>query len=72
MTLPSEGTDTAVYRGTPRRVGGCSGALDPQRLRRATRTDLTALLPDVVPRGGPDECPYVDPHYWAAFAYTGA
>ncbi|GAA3934121.1 CHAT domain-containing protein [Actinoplanes auranticolor] len=43
-----------------------------QWLRRATRFDLEALLPGVEPAGGPDACPYVDPRYWAAFAYTGA
>jgi len=43
-----------------------------QWLRSATRADLTALLPDVEPAGGPGEHPYVDPRYWAAFAYTGA
>jgi hypothetical protein len=43
-----------------------------QWLRTATRADLTGLLPDVEPEGGPGEYPYVDPRYWAAFAYTGA
>jgi len=43
-----------------------------QWLRTATRADLTVLLPDVEPAGGPGERPYVDPRYWAAFAYTGA
>jgi len=43
-----------------------------QWLRRATRAELTALLPGVDPLGGPGEHPYVDPRYWAAFAYTGA
>ena len=41
-------------------------------LRAATRADLTALLPDVEPRGAAAAYPYVDPRYWAAFAYTGA
>ena len=41
-------------------------------LRTATRTDLAALLPDVEPPGRADDRPYVDPRYWAAFAYTGA
>jgi hypothetical protein len=43
-----------------------------QWLRAATRAELTSLLPDVEPRGGPGDLPYVDPRYWAAFAYTGA
>ncbi|GAA1738504.1 CHAT domain-containing protein [Luedemannella helvata] len=41
-------------------------------LRAATRADLTAFLPGLDPAGGPGEYPYVDPRYWAAFAYTGA
>ncbi|MEV0006398.1 CHAT domain-containing protein [Micromonospora sp. NPDC050980] len=41
-------------------------------LRTATRADLTALLTDIDPPGGFDECPYADPRHWAAFAYTGA
>jgi hypothetical protein len=43
-----------------------------QWLRGATRGDLVALLPDVEPAGGTGQYPYVDPRYWAAFAYTGA
>jgi hypothetical protein len=43
-----------------------------QWLRAATRVDLTALLPDVVPGGDEGRHPYLAPHYWAAFAYTGA
>ncbi|HZN74175.1 MAG TPA: CHAT domain-containing protein [Micromonosporaceae bacterium] len=43
-----------------------------QWLRTATRADLTVLLPDVEPEGDTGEYPYVDPRYWAAFAYTGA
>lgn len=38
----------------------------------ATRAELTALLPGVEPLDGPGEQPYVDPTYWATFAYTGA
>ena len=41
-------------------------------LRSATRSDLAALIPDVEPRGDPGEYPYLNPRYWAAFAYTGA
>jgi CHAT domain-containing protein len=42
-----------------------------QWLRTATRTDLTTLLPGTVPADN-GLLPYVNPHYWAAFAYTGA
>ncbi|MGI5239768.1 CHAT domain-containing protein [Dactylosporangium sp. CA-139066] len=42
-----------------------------QWLRTATRADLRALLPDVEPVGAAER-PYIDPRYWAAFAYTGA
>jgi hypothetical protein len=41
-------------------------------LRRATRSDLAAMLPDVTPDGDEGESPYRHPRYWAAFAYTGA
>ncbi|MFG2082052.1 CHAT domain-containing protein [Micromonospora tulbaghiae] len=55
---------------------GCEPAVALNRaqrwLRTATRTDLAALLPDVDPPGQADDRPYVDPRYWAAFAYTGA
>ncbi len=43
-----------------------------QWLRTATRADLTAFLPGLLPVGGPGELPYAEPRYWAAFAYTGA
>ncbi|MEV6343787.1 CHAT domain-containing protein [Actinoplanes sp. NPDC051851] len=39
-------------------------------LRHATRADLTALVPGVLPP--PSDNPYADPRFWAAFAYTGA
>jgi hypothetical protein len=45
--------------------------LAQQWLRTATRADLIALLPGVEP-GGDGQYPYLDPRYWAAFAYTGA
>lgn len=41
-------------------------------LRRATRSDLAAMLPAAIPDGDEDEYPYRHPRYWAAFAYTGA
>jgi CHAT domain-containing protein len=41
-------------------------------LRRATRADLAAKLPDVTPDGDEGQYPYRHPRYWAAFAYTGA
>jgi CHAT domain-containing protein len=41
-------------------------------LRRATRADLAAMLPDVTPDGDEGQYPYRHPRYWAAFAYTGA
>ncbi|WBB78752.1 CHAT domain-containing protein [Micromonospora sp. WMMD882] len=41
-------------------------------LRTATPADLTGLLPGTVPGGDGGPCPYRDPRYWAAFAYTGA
>lgn len=57
----------------------CTAGLEPavamnkaqEWLRKATSTDLTALLPDTAPPVG-DHPPYADPHYWAAFAFTGA
>ncbi|MET8300030.1 CHAT domain-containing protein [Micromonospora sp. NPDC005211] len=58
------------------RQEGCEPAVALSRaqrwLRTATRADLAALLPDVEPPGRADDRPYVDPRYWAAFAYTGA
>jgi hypothetical protein len=58
----------------------CHGGEEPavalnraqQWLRTATRADLKAMLPDIEPRGSQGELPYVDPRYWAAFAFTGA
>jgi CHAT domain-containing protein len=41
-------------------------------LRSATRPALNTLMPDIEPRGGSGDHPYLDPRYWAAFAYTGA
>nr|WP_272918012.1 CHAT domain-containing protein [Actinomadura rayongensis] len=46
-----------------------------QWLRRATRSELTALLPGLSPIlemfAEEDARPFADPVYWAAFAYTG-
>ncbi|MEV6851132.1 CHAT domain-containing protein [Actinoplanes sp. NPDC051411] len=41
-------------------------------LRTATRSGLATLLPGPTPPGGERDCPYADPRFWAAFAYTGA
>jgi CHAT domain len=41
-------------------------------LRAATRTDLAARIPEIRPPDGPGDRPYLEPRYWAAFAYTGA
>ncbi|MCZ7476175.1 CHAT domain-containing protein [Micromonospora sp. WMMC273] len=58
------------------RQEGCEPAVALNRaqlwLRTATRTDLAAVLPDADPAGEAGDRPYVDPRYWAAFAYTGA
>jgi CHAT domain-containing protein len=65
---------TAFYRQWRREGEEPAIALNhaQQWLRAATRVELAAQLPGVVPEGDiTSQHPYADPRYWAAFAYTG-
>ena len=56
----------------------CTAELEPtvalnqaqEWLRKATSADLAALFPNTDPPASGHH-PYADPHYWAAFAFTG-